>query len=60
MPGVRLATPNSERRLAVTFVVAPAPGAKPLEQIKVVRPSQDEIVKGIPEVKEKFRDTFGI
>jgi iron(III) transport system substrate-binding protein len=39
---------------------APAPGAKPLEQIKVVRPTEEEITKGIPEVKEKFRETFGI
>ena len=46
--------------LAVMKGVAPAPGAKPLEQIKVVRPTEDEITKGIPEVKEKFRDTFGI
>ena len=37
-----------------------APGAKPLEQIKVVRPTEEEITKGIPEVKEKFRDTFGV
>jgi iron(III) transport system substrate-binding protein len=46
--------------LAVMKGVAPAPGAKPLEQIKVVRPTEEEITKGIPEVKEKFRDTFGI
>ena len=46
--------------LAVIKGVAPAPGAKPLEQIKVVRPTEEEITKGIPEVKEKFRDTFGI
>jgi iron(III) transport system substrate-binding protein len=46
--------------LSVVKGVAPAPGAKPLEQIKVVRPTEEEITKGIPEVKEKFRDTFGI
>jgi len=46
--------------LSVVKGVAPAPGAKPLEQIKVVRPTEDEIAKGIPEVKQKFRDTFGI
>lgn len=46
--------------LAVMRGVAAAPGAKPLEQIKVVRPTEEEITKGIPEVKEKFRDTFGI
>jgi len=46
--------------LSVVKGVAPAPGAKPLEQIKVVRPTEDEITRGIPEVKEKFRDTFGV
>lgn len=46
--------------LAVVTGVAPAPGAKPLEQIKVTRPTEEEITKGIPEVKEKFRDTFGV
>jgi iron(III) transport system substrate-binding protein len=46
--------------LAVVKGVAPGPGAKPLEAIKVVRPTEDEITKGIPEVKEQFRDTFGV
>jgi iron(III) transport system substrate-binding protein len=46
--------------LAVMKGVAPAAGAKPLEQIKVVRPTEAEITKGIPEVKEKFRDVFGV
>ncbi|HSH92472.1 MAG TPA: extracellular solute-binding protein [Ramlibacter sp.] len=46
--------------LSVVKGVAPAPGAKPLETIKVVRPTEEEITKGIPEVKEKFRDTFGV
>ncbi len=46
--------------LSVVKGVAPAPGAKPLEQIKVTRPTEEEITKGIPEVKQKFRDTFGV
>jgi len=46
--------------LSVTKGIKPAVGAKPLEEIKVIRPTEDEIAKGIPEVKEKFRDTFGI
>jgi iron(III) transport system substrate-binding protein len=46
--------------LAVMKGVRPGPGAKPLESIKVTRPTEDEITKGIPEVKEKFRDTFGV
>ncbi len=40
--------------------VEPAPGAKPLDQVKLIRPSTEEIEKGIPEVKELWRDTFGI
>jgi iron(III) transport system substrate-binding protein len=46
--------------LAVMKGVPAAPGAKPLEEIKVIRPTEAEITKGIPEVKEKFRDTFGV
>ena len=46
--------------LSVIKGIKPAPGAKPLEDIKVIRPTDDEIAKGIPEVKEQFRDTFGI
>jgi len=40
--------------------VKPLPGAKSLAEIKTIRPTYDEIEKGIPEVKEQFRDTFGI
>jgi len=47
-------------QLSVIKGIKPAPGAKPLEEIKVIRPSEEEIAKGIPEVKEQFRDTFGI
>jgi iron(III) transport system substrate-binding protein len=46
--------------LSVIKGIKPAPGAKPLEDIKVIRPTEEEITKGIPEVKEKFRDTFGV
>lgn len=35
-------------------------GKKPLESIKILRPTEAEITKGIPEVKNQFRDTFGI
>ena len=44
----------------VNKLVKPAPGAKSLAEIKTIRPSYEEIEKGIPEVKELFRDTFGI
>jgi len=46
--------------LSVIKGVKPFPGAKPVEDIKVIRPTEAEITKGIPEVKEQFRDTFGI
>jgi iron(III) transport system substrate-binding protein len=46
--------------LSVIKGIKAAPGAKALEDIKVVRPTEEEITKGIPEVKELFRDTFGI
>ncbi|HRO58800.1 MAG TPA: extracellular solute-binding protein [Burkholderiaceae bacterium] len=46
--------------LPVIKGIAVGPGKKPLEEIKIVRPSEEEIAKGIPEVKEQFRDTFGI
>ena len=46
--------------LSVIKGIKPAVGAKPLEEIKIIRPTEDEITKGIPEVKEKFRDTFGV
>jgi iron(III) transport system substrate-binding protein len=35
-------------------------GARELDTVKTVRPTLEEIEKGIPEVKEQFRDTFGI
>jgi iron(III) transport system substrate-binding protein len=44
----------------VSKFVKPAPGGKPLSEIKTIRPSYEEIEKGIPEVEELFRDTFGI
>ena len=35
------------------------PGAKPMSQIKVIKPTAAEVDKGIPEVIEQWRDTFG-
>jgi iron(III) transport system substrate-binding protein len=49
-----------QRGPSVVKGVKPLPGAKSLENVKTVRPSLEEIEKGIPEVKEQFRDTFGI
>jgi iron(III) transport system substrate-binding protein len=40
--------------------VKPGTGGKPLNQIKTLRPTYDEILKGVPEVIEQFRDTFGV
>jgi iron(III) transport system substrate-binding protein len=39
--------------------VPPPEGAKPISEIKTIRPSVAEIDKGIPDVIEQWRDTFG-
>jgi iron(III) transport system substrate-binding protein len=36
-----------------------APGTQPIDKIKVIRPTVAEIDKGVPEVIEDWRDTFG-
>lgn len=46
--------------LSVIKGIKAAPGAMPLENIKVIRPTEAEITEGIPKLKEKFRDTFGV
>ena len=33
---------------------------KDIDQIKLIRPTTEEIEKGVPEVKELWRDTFGV
>jgi iron(III) transport system substrate-binding protein len=48
------------RQDSVNKLVKPLPGSKSITEVKTVRPTYDEIDKGIPEVKELFRDTFGI
>jgi len=40
--------------------VQPLPGAKHLRDIKTIRMTTAELQKGIPEVIEQWRDTFGI
>jgi iron(III) transport system substrate-binding protein len=49
-----------DRSQVVIKGVRPLPGAKAMDEIKAIRPTEAEIAKGIPEVKEQFRDTFGI
>jgi iron(III) transport system substrate-binding protein len=39
--------------------VLPA-GFKKLDDLKTIRPTISEIIKGIPELTEKWRDTFGV
>jgi len=48
------------RQDSINKSVKPLPGARSLAEIKTIRPTYEEIEKGIPEVKEQFRDTFGI
>jgi hypothetical protein len=33
---------------------------KPLDQIKLIGATPEEIEKGVPEAKERWRDTFGV
>jgi iron(III) transport system substrate-binding protein len=40
--------------------VKPMAGGRSIAEVKTIRPSFQEIEKGIPEVKELFRETFGI
>ncbi len=40
--------------------VPPATGGRPLNEVKLLRPSFSEVEKGMSEVKELWRDTFGI
>lgn len=40
--------------------VPPPPGAKPLDQVKLISPTPEEAETGIPEVKELWRDVFGV
>lgn len=49
-----------QRGESIVKGVKPLPGARSLENVKTVRPTLKEIEKGIPEVKEQFRDTFGV
>ena len=44
----------------VNKFVKPMPGGKSIADVKTIRPTAAEIEKGIPEVKELFRETFGI
>ena len=39
--------------------VAPAPGGKRLDEVKLIRPTEAEIEQGIPKIKELWRDIFG-
>jgi iron(III) transport system substrate-binding protein len=48
-----------DRGESVRPEVKPLDGAKPFTEVKVIRPSDDEVIKGIPEVIEQWRDTFG-
>src|SRR5712692_6253681 len=40
--------------------VSPPPGVVAAKDVKTIRPTVDEIFKGIPEVIKQWRDTFGV
>jgi iron(III) transport system substrate-binding protein len=49
----------ADRAPVVIKGVPPAPGSRSMEQVKVIQLTDDEVAQAIPEIKEKFRDTFG-
>lgn len=40
--------------------VPPYQGARDLDEVKTIRPTIEEVEKGVPEVKELWRQTFGV
>jgi len=50
----------SRHRLPITALVAPKPEIAAPDRIKIIVPVAQELVKGIPEVVEKWRETFGV
>ncbi|HEY4249882.1 MAG TPA: extracellular solute-binding protein [Roseomonas sp.] len=40
--------------------VDPPPGSRPMSEVKLIYPTQAEAERGVPEVRELWRDTFGI
>jgi iron(III) transport system substrate-binding protein len=40
--------------------VPPFKGGKSAKDLKTIRPTADEITKGVPEVVKQWRDTFGV
>jgi iron(III) transport system substrate-binding protein len=45
---------------AIRPEISPTSGAKSAKDVKTIRPTVDEITKGIPEVIKQWRDTFGV
>jgi iron(III) transport system substrate-binding protein len=40
--------------------VAPPEGSRPLDQVKMLAPSIEDAEKGVPEVRDAWRETFGV
>jgi iron(III) transport system substrate-binding protein len=40
--------------------VSPAQGARAAKDLKIIRPTVEEITKGVPEVIKQWRNTFGV
>ena len=50
-----------ERSPSIRPEVKQLPGQRPIKDVKIIpMPNFEEIHKGIPEVIEQFRDTFGV
>jgi iron(III) transport system substrate-binding protein len=46
--------------VAVSLDVAPPEGSRPLDQVKMLAPTLEEADKGVPEVRDAWRDIFGV
>jgi iron(III) transport system substrate-binding protein len=61
-----LLSPEAAKLVAENFEqslrpdVTPPPGAKSLADVKIVRPSIEEIAKDLPANKERWKETFGM
>ncbi len=40
--------------------IEPPPGSRPMSEIRLIYPTQAEAERGVPEVRELWRDTFGV
>ena len=44
----------------VTQLVPPPEGSRPLDQVTMLAPSLEDAERGVPEVREQWREIFGV